>query len=124
MSYYSNVYGINKLVLDRSTKNSNLRKISFFVLLCSDFQVALFLFVMSFLSKRVQVSGQLDTYKLNHEKQLIEDLFANYQVKFGRPVNNMTERVDVYFGIYLIQLIDLVSRLFFLLNLCFFVVVF
>ena len=49
-------------------------------------------------------------YKLNNEKRLIEDLFKNYQVKFGRPVNNMTERVIVYFGIYLIQLIDLDER--------------
>ena len=40
---------------------------------------------------------------------LIDDLFKNYQVKFGRPVNNMTEKVVVFFGIMLIQLIDLVN---------------
>jgi hypothetical protein len=49
-------------------------------------------------------------YRLNNEKRLIEDLFKNYQVKFGRPVNNMTEKVMIYFGIYLIQLIDLDER--------------
>lgn len=47
--------------------------------------------------------------KLNNEKRLIDDLFKSYQVKFGRPVNNMSEKVVVYFGIYLIQLIDLVE---------------
>lgn len=47
-------------------------------------------------------------YVLNNEKRLINDLTKNYQVKFGRPVNNMTERVVVYFEIMLIQLIDLV----------------
>ena len=51
-------------------------------------------------------------YRLNNEKRLIDDLFKNYQVKFGRPVNNMTEKVVVYFGITLIQLIDLVFYLF------------
>ena len=50
-------------------------------------------------------------YKLNNEKRLIDDLFKNYQVKFGRPVNNMTEKVIIYFGIFLIQLIDLVKTL-------------
>lgn len=47
--------------------------------------------------------------KLNNEKRLIDDLFKSYQVKFGRPVNNMSEKVVVYFGVYLIQLIDLVK---------------
>lgn len=47
--------------------------------------------------------------KLNNEKRLIDDLLKNYQVKFGRPVNNMSEKVVVYFGVYLIQLIDLVK---------------
>lgn len=50
-----------------------------------------------------------EDYKLSFEKRLIKDLFDNYQVKFGRPVNNMSERVVVHFGIYLIQIIDLVS---------------
>lgn len=49
-----------------------------------------------------------ENYRLNFEKKLISDLFKNYQVKFGRPVNNMSEKVVVYFGIYLIQIIDLV----------------
>lgn len=60
-------------------------------------------------TKRVQSSGIHDgEYQLNFEKRLIDDLFKNYQVKFGRPVNNMSEKVVVYFGIYLIQIIDLV----------------
>ena len=46
-------------------------------------------------------------YRLNNEKRLIDNLLKNYQVKFGRPVNNRTESVVVYFGIDLIQLIDL-----------------
>ena len=50
-------------------------------------------------------------YRLNNEKRLIDDLLANYQVKFGRPVNNRSEKVVVYFGIFLIQLIDLVLYL-------------
>jgi hypothetical protein len=49
-------------------------------------------------------------YMLNNEKKLINDLFKNYQVKFGRPVNNMTESVVVYFELFLIQLIDLDER--------------
>jgi hypothetical protein len=49
--------------------------------------------------------------KLSNEKRLIDDLFKNYQVRFGRPVNNMTEKVIIYFGIFLIQLIDLVTLL-------------
>ena len=50
----------------------------------------------------------LPARKLNHEKTLINDLLQNYQVKYGRPVNNMTEKVVVYFEVCLIQLIDLV----------------
>lgn len=50
-----------------------------------------------------------EDYRLNFEKRLIQDLFQNYQVKFGRPVNNMSEKVVVYFGVYLIQIIDLVN---------------
>ena len=53
-----------------------------------------------------------DDYRLNFEKRLIKDLFDNYQVKFGRPVNNMSEKVVVYFGVYLIQIIDLVNYYF------------
>lgn len=59
-------------------------------------------------------------YVFNHEKRLIDHLFKNYQVKFGRPVNNMSEKVVVYFGIYLIQIIDLVNY-FFLFNFIFFI---
>jgi len=48
------------------------------------------------------------TPSLNMEKRLITNLLQNYQVKYGRPVNNMTEKVVVYFEVCLIQLIDLV----------------
>ena len=47
--------------------------------------------------------------KLTNEKRLIKDLLDNYQVKWGRPVNNMSEKVVVYFGINLVQLLDMVS---------------
>ena len=45
---------------------------------------------------------------LNNEKKLIDNLLHDYQVKFGRPVNNMSEKVVVLFEVYLIQIIDLV----------------
>jgi hypothetical protein len=45
---------------------------------------------------------------LNNEKRLINDLTKDYQVKFGRPVNDVKEKVVVYFELMLIQLIDLV----------------
>lgn len=51
----------------------------------------------------------MPVFHLNNEKRLIDDLFKNYQVKFGRPVNNMTEKVIVNFEVCLIQLIDLVN---------------
>jgi hypothetical protein len=54
--------------------------------------------------------SNLPVYHLNNEKRLIDDLFKNYQVKFGRPVNNMTEKVIVNFEVFLIQLIDLVNN--------------
>ena len=57
-----------------------------------------------------QQSNVSTVFRLNNEKRLIKDLLDNYQVKFGRPVNNMSEKVIVYFGIRLIQLIDLVSH--------------
>jgi len=50
-------------------------------------------------------------YRMNNEKKLISDLFHSYQVKFGRPVNNMSENIVVHFGIALIQLIDLVIEI-------------
>ena len=70
-------------------------------------------FLMVFLKLNELVSSQNVSsvgvfHILNNEKRLINDLTKNYQVKFGRPVNNMTERVIVYFEIMLIQLIDLV----------------
>jgi hypothetical protein len=50
------------------------------------------------------------TLKLTNEKRLIKDLLDNYQVKWGRPVNNMSEKVVVYFGINLVQLLDMVKK--------------
>ena len=45
----------------------------------------------------------------NAEQRLICDLLDNYQVKWGRPVRNMTEDVEVRFGLQLIHISDLVS---------------
>ena len=45
----------------------------------------------------------------NAEQRLICDLLDNYQVKWGRPVRNMTEDVEVQFGLQLIHISDLVS---------------
>lgn len=50
--------------------------------------------------------------RLTNEKRLIKDLLDNYQVKWGRPVNNMSEKVVVYFGINLVQLLDMVGKFF------------
>ena len=47
--------------------------------------------------------------KWNAEQRLICDLLDNYQVKWGRPVRNMTEDVEVRFGLQLIHISDLVS---------------
>ncbi len=44
----------------------------------------------------------------NAEQRLICDLLDNYQVKWGRPVRNMTEDVEVRFGLQLIHISDLV----------------
>ncbi len=52
----------------------------------------------------------LTIWKLNNEKLLITDLLANYKVKYGRPVNNMTEKVVVYIDLSLVQLVDLDER--------------
>ncbi|CAF0777918.1 unnamed protein product [Adineta ricciae] len=43
----------------------------------------------------------------NAEQRLICDLLDNYQVKWGRPVKNMTEDVEVQFGLQLIHISDL-----------------
>ncbi|CAF4867996.1 unnamed protein product [Rotaria sp. Silwood1] len=43
----------------------------------------------------------------NAEQRLICDLLDNYQVKWGRPVRNMTEGVEVRFGLQLIHISDL-----------------
>lgn len=49
-------------------------------------------------------------FLLNNEKRLIKDLFSHYEVRQGRPVNNVTEKVLIYFGLYLIQLVNLVCN--------------
>ena len=46
----------------------------------------------------------------NAEQRLVCDLLDNYQVKWGRPVRNMTEGVEVRFGLKLIHISDLVNR--------------
>ncbi|CAF0786011.1 unnamed protein product [Adineta ricciae] len=43
----------------------------------------------------------------NAEQRLICDLLDNYQVKWGRPVRNMSEDVEVRFGLQLIHISDL-----------------
>lgn len=48
--------------------------------------------------------------KWNAEQRLICDLLDNYQVRWGRPVRNMTEDVEVRFGLQLIHISDLVSQ--------------
>ncbi|CAF3331296.1 unnamed protein product [Rotaria socialis] len=47
------------------------------------------------------------THTWNAEQRLICDLLDNYQVKWGRPVRNMTEDVEVRFGLQLIHISDL-----------------
>ena len=42
------------------------------------------------------------------EERLVRDLFSGYN-KLIRPVENMTHRVDVAFGLAFIQLINVVS---------------
>jgi hypothetical protein len=49
-------------------------------------------------------------YTWNAEQRLICDLLDNYQVKWGRPVRNMTEDVEVRFGLQLIHISDLVCQ--------------
>ncbi len=48
-------------------------------------------------------------HKWNAEQRLICDLLDNYQVKWGRPVRNMSEDVEVRFGLQLIHISDLVG---------------
>ena len=47
----------------------------------------------------------------NAEQRLICDLLDNYQVKWGRPVRNMSEDVEVRFGLQLIHISDLVHHI-------------
>lgn len=43
------------------------------------------------------------------EERLVRDLFRGYN-KLIRPVQNMTEKVDVRFGLAFVQLINVVSK--------------
>ncbi|KAL7668338.1 hypothetical protein ACOME3_009041 [Neoechinorhynchus agilis] len=43
----------------------------------------------------------------NFEQRLVCSIMDNYQLKFGRPVSNMSESVAVKFGLQLIQIYDL-----------------
>lgn len=68
-----------------------------------------------FASNRTGYSGgqkcnRQRTHTWNAEQRLICDLLDNYQVKWGRPVRNMTEDVEVRFGLKLIHISDLVCR--------------
>lgn len=44
------------------------------------------------------------------EERLVRDLFRGYN-KLIRPVQNMTQKVDVRFGLAFVQLINVVSKL-------------
>lgn len=44
------------------------------------------------------------------EERLVRDLFRGYN-KLIRPVQNMTQKVDVRFGLAFVQLINVVSTL-------------
>lgn len=93
------------------TSQINIYSLSFFKLMVTCLLLSFIVKVNGNANSTVLLGKNPNTvYRLNNEKKLIADLFANYQVKFGRPVNNMTERVVVYFGIRLIQLIDLDER--------------
>jgi hypothetical protein len=66
--------------------------------------------VLVILKNNTSNVNAIESRYLTNEKRLINDLLLNYKVKFGRPVNNMSEKIVVYFGINLIQLIDLDER--------------
>ncbi|CAF4161853.1 unnamed protein product [Adineta steineri] len=54
-----------------------------------------------------QICNRKTNQTWNAEQRLICDLLDNYQVKWGRPVKNMTEDVEVQFGLQLIHISDL-----------------
>lgn len=49
--------------------------------------------------------------KWNAEQRLVCDLLDNYQVRWGRPVRNTSEGVEVRFGLQLIHISDLVCKI-------------
>ncbi|CAF2081197.1 unnamed protein product [Rotaria magnacalcarata] len=49
------------------------------------------------------------TKRLTHEKRLIRDLLNNYPTIYARPIRNVSEPINVTFGLTLIQLFDLGS---------------
>lgn len=71
--------------------------------------IVLFLLLFASFTPLIYSSNSTTTIprRLTNEKRLIRDLLDHYQVKWGRPVNNMSEKVVVYFGINLVQLLDL-----------------
>ena len=82
------------------------------------YKVLLLAFLISELTceQAEQIDFYSGKYELNNEKKLINDLFSNYRVKFGRPVANRSEKVVVSFEVFLVQIIDLVINIF----ICFF----
>lgn len=51
------------------------------------------------------------------EERLVRDLFRGYN-KLIRPVQNMTQKVDVRFGLAFVQLINVVSAMSLVIKLC------
>ncbi|KAK0051016.1 nicotinic acetylcholine receptor subunit type B [Biomphalaria pfeifferi] len=51
-------------------------------------------------------------YPMSHEKRLIRDLIGNYSErgKMGRPVQEQNDTITIYYGMSLIQLVDLDER--------------
>jgi Neurotransmitter-gated ion-channel ligand binding domain len=78
---------------------------------CGRFAVCLCLYVcflMSFIYGRASVFCPIAGYCSEDEERLVRDLFRGYN-KLIRPVQNMTQKVDVRFGLAFVQLINVVS---------------
>ncbi|UJR26100.1 hypothetical protein I4U23_007446 [Adineta vaga] len=67
----------------------------------------LFMFLVTVAYTSEQKCNRRNVTAWNAEQRLICDLLDNYQVKWGRPVKNMTEDVEVQFGLQLIHISDL-----------------
>lgn len=66
--------------------------------------------LLCFLSRHVNYTLTHPGLCSQEEERLVRDLFRGYN-KLIRPVQNMTEKVDVAFGLAFIQLINVVSAL-------------